>query len=57
MGFLSRVINMIFGPDVYCKHGTKGSDGVCMDCCNDLYGLPESELAQIIDFSSYRAYI
>jgi len=54
MSFLARAVNLIFGEDTYCVHGTKGSDGVCMDCCNDMYESDEDELAEVIDFPTDR---
>jgi len=51
MGLLSRLVDMVFGPDVYCDHGKRGTDGVCEECCNDLYGPMTGE---VIDFHAYR---
>ena len=49
---------MLFGPDEYCSHGTKGSDGVCMDCCNDLFGPDDDgdggDGGEVIDFPRAR---
>jgi len=46
---LNKIITILFGEDVYCSHGSKGSDGVCMDCCNDLY-TSDDDLADVLDF-------
>ena len=54
MGLFSWLVDMVFGPEVYCDHGMKGSEGVCGECCNDLYGAPEDEGAEVVDFSTYR---
>lgn len=54
MSMLGKILDMVFGPEVYCAHGKTGKDGVCMDCCNDLYGDSEDEGAEVVDFDTYR---
>jgi hypothetical protein len=54
MGILDRIMYVVFGEDVYCDHGLKGSDGVCMDCCNDLYEPSDDEMGEVIDFHTVR---
>ena len=54
VGILSKIVQMIFGEDTQCNHGLKGSDGVCIDCCNDMFGASDGEGAEIIDFPEPR---
>lgn len=54
---LDKIALLLFGEDVACEHGTRGSDGVCMDCCNDMFSSDLDELdqtAEIIDFPANR---
>ena len=54
VSILSKIAQMIFGEDTQCAHGLRGSDGVCPDCCNDMFGASDDDYAEVIDFPALR---